>query len=319
MPAPSSTAFIRPDIMDSFMEFDLMASMRGFIGPQVLPFFSVSLQAGQFSLMPVEALLAERRTNRASGAHYNRQDWEFEQSSFATLEYGAEEVLDDRERRVYAYAFDFEQVSAMRAMDAVLRAYEKRVADAVFHATNFGTPTAVAVEWDVPQSATPIDDVLNEITAFKNAAGFLPNAVIMNDKVLRNLQKCDQLIDRVKYSGVDDPKKITTSMLAALWGVSKVIVPSSMRNSANPGQSVSFADLWDDEYVAVCYIAESGDLREPCLGRTFHWTGDGSSEQGTVEQYRDESRRADVMRVRIDVQEKILYTRMNRLLSNITQ
>lgn len=318
MPSPSSTAFIRPDLMDSFHEFDLMASMQGFIGPQVLPFFPTQLQAGQFSLLPVEALLAERNTRRASGAHYARQPWEFEQASFATQEYGAEELLDDRERAMYAYAFDFEQINAMRAMDAVLRAYEKRVADATFNASTF-TTTAVGTEWDIPSSATPVDDVLTEITAFKNAAGVLPNAVIMNDKVLRNLQRNDQIIDRLKYSGIDDPKKVTTQALAALWGVERVIVPNAMRNSANPGQTVSFSDIWDDEYVAVARLCMSQDLREPGFGRTFHWVGDGSSVGGTVEMYRDESRRSNVVRVRIDVQEKVLYTRMLRLLSNITQ
>lgn len=317
MPAPSSTSFIRPDLMQSFYEFDLMASMRGFVGPQVLPFFPVQLQAGQFSLLPVEAMLQERRTQRASGAHYARQDWEFEQASFATQEYGAEEILDDRERNIYAYAFDFEQVNAMRAMDAVLRAYEKRVADATLNDTASFTNTAVGTAWSVPTSATPVADVLTEVTSFKNAAGVLPNAIILSDVVLRNLQTCDEIIDRLKYSGVDDPKKVTPAMLAALWGVERVIIPDVMRNSANPGQAVSFSNIWSSTSVMLARLCTTGDLREPGLGRSFHWIGDGSSEGGTVETYRDESRRSNVIRCRIDVQEKILYTRMARRLTGV--
>jgi hypothetical protein len=108
-------------------------------------------------------------------------------------------------------------------------------------------------------------------------------------------------------------------MLAALFDLQYVIVPNAMRNSANQGQNVVFADIWDDEYAFLCRIAQSNDLREPCLGRTFHFTGDGSSEGGTVEMYRDESKRSDIIRCRIDLHEKVIYTAMGYLMSNITE
>lgn len=317
MPAPSSTSFQRPDLGASFEEFDLQSAMQGFIGLQVLPMFSVARQTANFSRVPVEALLSERETSRASGAGYSRQDWEFEQDSYACSEHGAEEVLDDRERAIYAYTLDFERIAAMRAMDAVLRNLERRISAAVFNATTF-TANPVSVEWDQYASATPIDDVVTAVNAFKVQSGMMPNAIVFNDRVMRNLQRCDQIIDQLKYSGIDDPKKVTPAMLAALFGVERVIVPGTMRNSANQGQSVTFADIWSREYAMVCRVATSQDLKEPCLGRTFHWTGDGSSEGGTVEMYRDERVRSDIMRARIDLHEKIIYTPMGYLMSNIS-
>lgn len=322
MPSPSSTAFLRPDLGQSFEEFDLLASQQGYIGTQVLPIFPVQLQTANFSRVPVEAVLAERNTKRAPGSGYNRADFQFEQDNYATLEYGAEEVLDDREVGIYAYTLDLERISSMRAMDAVMRAAEKRIADAVFNATTFtGALTgAVGQEWSKGAVATPIDDVKDAITVFKANTGMLPNTLIFNDEVMRNLTLCDQIIDRIKYSGRDDPKSITPAMLAALFGVDRILTPSAMRNSANPGQAAAtFADIWDDEYAMLARLATTQDLKEPCLGRTFHWVGDGSSENGTVEMYRDESKRANVLRVRIDMQEKMLYTSFGYLMSNITE
>lgn len=319
MPAPSSpSTFSRPDLGMAFEEFDLLASQQGFIGAQVLPVMNVALQTANFSKIKVKSLLTERNTLRAPGGGYSRQDWEFEQDSYATKEYGAEEVLDDRERAIYAYTIDFERIASMRAMDAVMRDYEKRVAAAVFAPATF-TPVPVTTEWS-KSNATPVADVLANTTTFKSQMGMLPNALIFNDKVLRNLQTNEEIIDRLKYSGIDDPKKVTLQMLAALFNLQYIIVPNAMRNSANSGQATpTFSDIWDDEYAMLCRIATTQDLKEPCLGRTFHFTGDGSSLGGTVETYRHEPNRADILRVRHDVQEKILYTAAGLLMSNITE
>jgi hypothetical protein len=65
-------------------------------------------------------------------------------------------------------------------------------------------------------------------------------------------------------------------------------------------------------------VATSGDIREPCIGRTFHWAQDGSSIGGTVEQYREEQTRSNVIRVRHDVDELIILPAAGHLLANIT-
>lgn len=318
MPAPTTpSSFQRPDLGQSFEEFDLAAAMQGFIGLQVLPTFSAQRQTANFSKVKVAALLAERDTTRASGGGYSRQEYEFEQDSYACVEHGAEEILDDRERAIYSYTIDFERINAMRAVDAVIRNQERRIANAVFNATTF-TAHPVTTEWSSPSGSTPVDDVMAAINAFKLQSGMMPNALIFNDQVMRNLQRCDQIIDQVKYSGIDDPKKITRQMLAALFNVDQIIVPNTMRNTANQGQAAAFGNIWSSEYVMLARVATSQDLREPCLGRTFHFTGDGSSEGGTIEQYRDEKVRSDIMRCRVDVHEKIIYTAMGYLMSNIT-
>ena len=67
----------------------------------------------------------------------------------------------------------------------------------------------------------------------------------------------------------------------------------------------------------VCRGAETNDIKEPCLGRIFHWAEDGSEIGGMVETYREESSRADIVRVRHDVQEQVLYTQMGHLLTSV--
>ena len=107
-------------------------------------------------------------------------------------------------------------------------------------------------------------------------------------------------------------------MLASVFDLEEVIVAGPPRNAAIEGQDVSISPIWSNEYAMVAKLARSNDVREPCLARTFHWGEDGSDIGGTVETYRDETIRGDVVRVRHDVDELIMYTEAAQLFDNVT-
>ena len=326
MPSPiGSLATQRPDLA-TFLEFDLESERAGYIATQVLPVMSVASQAGNFGKIPLEQLLQQRETKRSPGAGYARGNWTFDKATYATEEHGAEEPVDDREAKMYAEYFDAEQVSTMRAFSSVLRNAEERVADSVFNATTWtggGLTTAVINEWDSNHTANavPITDVEAAVNKVYDGSGIWPNALIINRKVFRNLRNLDQIIDRIESAGAGNPSKpsdITEQMLAAVFDLDFVIVAGTSKNGAKEGQAASPTQIWSSEYAMVCRIATGNDMREPCVGRTFHWSNDGSSIGGTVESYRDEIIRGNVIRVRHDVDEVILYPEAGHLLSNVT-
>jgi hypothetical protein len=326
MPAPSSSlATQRPDLA-TFLEFDLESERNGYVATQVFPVVDVAKQAGNFGKIPVEELLQQRDTKRAPGSGYARGKWTFQPATYACEEHGAEEVVDDREASMYSDYFQAEQISTLRAFSSVLRNAEQRVANAVFNATTWNgaaLTTGVTNEWDATHitNAVPINDVEAAVQKVYDGSGLWPNALIITKKVFRNLRLLDQIVDRIASSGAGSPSKasdITPQMLAQVFDLDYVIVAGTSRNSALEGQAAAPVPIWDDEYAMVCKIATSADMREPCIGRTFHWSEDGSSVGGTVESYRDESVRGDVIRVRHDVDEIVLYPQAGHLLTNIT-
>ena len=328
MPSPStSLATLRPDLAESFMEFDLEMDARGFVADRVFPVVEVASQAGNFGKIPLEQLLQQRDTKRAPGSGYARGTFTFEPATYACLENGAEEPIDDRESRMYAEYFDAEVIHTLRAFSSVLRNAEQRVADAVFNTTTWTgdgvLTTGITNEWDSNHTtnAVPIADVEFAVQKIYNNSGLWANALIINRKVFRNLRNLDEIIDRISSSGAGSPSKasdITEAMLAQVFDLEHVIVAGSSRNSAKEGQAATPVQIWSDEYAMVCKIATSADFREPCIGRTFHWSEDGSSIGGTVETYRDETVRGDVVRVRHDTDEIVLYPQAGYLLSNVT-
>jgi hypothetical protein len=326
MPSPSSSlATLRPDLA-TFFEYDLEAERNGYVASRVLPVMDVASQAGNFGKIPLAQLLQERDTKRSPGSGYARGKWTFDKATYACEEHGAEEPVDDREAKMYAEYFEAEGVSTMRAFSAVLRNAELRAADLLFNATTWSggsLTTAITNEWDSNHTtdAVPIDDVEAAVNKVYDGSGLWPNALIINRKVFRNLRNLDQIIERINSEGAGNaskPSDISAAMLAQLFDLDFVIIAGNTRNTATEGQAATPGQIWDSEYAMVARIAVSNDMREPCVGRTFHWSQDGSSIGGTVESYRDEVVRGDVIRVRHDVDEIVLYKEAAHLLSNVT-
>ena len=323
MPSPtSSLATLRPDLAGSLMEFDVEANAKGFIGGQVLKPLNVDRESGKFGLIPLEQLLQNGSTVRAPGSGYNRGNWTFDEQSYACSEYGWEEPVDDREAKIYADYFDAELVATMRARSMIMVEAEKRIAAAVFNATTFTSQTTtITNEWDDATNATPIVDVNTAVNAVYDRTGVWPDTLVINRKVFRNLRTLDKIKDAIASSGAGDPTKasdITVQMIASVFDLKNVLVAGGSKNSANEGQTAAAAQIWSDEYAMVCKVATSNDIREACIGRTFHYGGDGSQVDGMVESYRDETVRSDIVRVRHDVDEKMLHTAAAQLLENVT-
>lgn len=326
MPSPSGTiATLRPDLGGSFEEFDLEMQRRGYVANRVLPVFESQVQSGTFGIIPLEQLLQTNDTKRAPGGGYNRGNWTFDDVTFACKEFGWEEPIDDREAKMYANYFDAEVVSTRRAYEFVLGAAERRVAALMFNATTFSgkvTSAGAGLEWSDHTNSLPIDNVETAVLAVFARTGMWPNAMVINRKVFRNLRQCAQIIDRIVASGAGSPAKasdVTADMLARVFDLQEIIVAGTSKNTATEGQTASLAQNWSDEYAMVFCKAQTNDIREACLGRTFHWAADGSEVGGTVETYRDETKRSDISRVRHDVDEKLIYIDCAQLIDNVTE
>jgi len=320
----SALGSLRPELAEGFEQFDLAADRQGFVGHRVLPPFEVAKASGTFPKITLESLLQNQETKRSPRTGYNRGDWTFTTDTYATEEHGWEEPVDARESTMYAEFFDFEQICAARAYDVVLRSAEKRIADAIFNATTWtgaALTTGITHEWDDATNAVPITDVNAAAKKVWDGTGLWPNALIINRFVFRNLRNCAQIKDAIASAGAGYPTRaqdVTTAQLAAVFDLDHILVSGSAQNTANEAQTRSLSPMWSDEYAMVCRLAVSGDMREPCVGRTFHWGEDGSQIGGAVESYSEAKVRAEVIRVRHEVDEKVLYTGCGHLLSNVT-
>jgi hypothetical protein len=321
MPRPtSSTTIQRPDLGALAYEYYLEADQRGFIGLKLMPIFEVAEQSADYPKIPLEALLKMPNLKRAPRGNYARSDWEFETGTYKAEEYGWEEPIDDVEAALYARFFDAETVANMRAVDILLRAQEQRVASLLFNTSNITGTTNVGTEWSTVATCTPLADVEAGKTAIKAASGLVPNVIAMSDKVFGNVTRSKEILDAFRYTNPVESgnREVKRALLAQYFGVDEVLVGGAIKDTKKKGTATTIGDIWDDEYVLLAKISNGGpDLRDPCLGRSFLWTAD-SPQNLVVESYREEKIRSNVIRVRHNVDEALVFAGAGYLLGNIT-
>ncbi|MGB0714264.1 MAG: hypothetical protein ACPGXK_00185 [Phycisphaerae bacterium] len=329
MPNPNPSVLIgdrRPDISGSMMEFDLEADRRGFIGTRVLPVMEVGVDSSQYGIVPLEELLQNVDTERAPGAPYARSTTSFTKKVFLTKENGVESAVDAKNAKIYRNYLDAELVAARKCRDIVLRNQEKRVANLLFDATTWtgaSLTTPVSNEWDDYANSTPIADVDAASRKVFDNTGLYANCLVINRNVFMNLRHCQEILDRIASAGAGNrtlPSDVTVQMLAEAFALDYVLVAGGAQNTANEAQAREISHIWSGEYASVCRIAtETQNIEEPCVGRTFHYSEDGSEIGTIIETYWNEERRSTIVRARHDTDEKIHYVEMAHLLSNISQ
>lgn len=313
-PSPS-TAIGRPDLGATLEEFDLQANQAGFVGLKIFPVVEVAEQSANIGKIPIEQLLQEQETNRASGGGYREGNFTFSDFSYATEEHGWTERIDERNARIYRRFFDAEVVGARRARNFVLQNLEKRIVAAATNVASF-VDVAATVAWSTPATAVPITDVLNRMIAVRAASGMTPNTVVMDWEAFMRARETAQVIDRLKYSGHTDPKNVTENALAQVFNVKRVIVSGGIRNTAPEG-GLTLTAQWPRATVAVGYVAESDDVAEPGVGRVFHWSADGSNIGTILESYYVEDVRATKIRARMETDELVVYNEAWELITGV--
>lgn len=295
----------RMDLGIAVMEY--VEEAEEFIGTKVLPIFRTKKKESTYPVITRESITRDADTKRAPRGNYNRDGFEAEDGSYKCEEHGLEGALDDGEREMYASDFDAELITSKITARRVLQAQEKRIAAGVF---NTGTFAGAALytnysgaPWDAAGS-----DAIGQIRAIKTKVrqncGMKANALICSGTNIDRLKGNTGIKDSIKYVARLTDAELMNA-LADIFGLKYVIVADGIRNSAKEGQSFVGADIWSDDYAMVARVIENGqDFSQPGLGRTFLWEND-SPENAVVEQYRDETVRSDIFRVRQHVNEVI--------------
>jgi len=326
MTQPTTNVFERrEDLGMRFDEFDLAMNRQGFIAHRVLPILPRGRSSGKFPRVKLDQYLQNLDTKRNPDGTYKRSTREFADDNYDTKEHGLEATLDDRTTSRYDDLIDAEVFEGEVIENSLLMDYEKEVAALMFNTTTFaGKTAAVGTEWSVIATATPVTDVNTRINSIRLACGVKPNALVVNDEVFRNMIRCAQVIDTLKFQGFQDarPGEISRQALAISLNLEEVIVADAVTNTKEPGLTAVLADIWDKEYALLARVAKTRNPMERCVGRTIMWDEEGATDgdmMGVIaETYYEDQRRGGVLRRRSDWGLKTLFLECGYLLSNIT-
>lgn len=296
---------------------------QGYVATQIFPVTPVTQVSGTFGKIILEDWLQASMANdikRAPGAGYTRLPQYFTTGTYACEEYGIEVPVDDREKAMYRGFLEAERYAIDKALHTILLEAEKRVA-AFLHSTTYSSNATLNNAADTAawsSTGNPLYDITLAKYHFFQNTGYHPNTLLVSQYVFDIMKKNSNVTAAISSSGAGDPigmGRITENQVAQAVGVERVVVAKGAKMGSTAGTAAS---IWTDTYAMLLRVAQTGDFSEPCIGRTFHFTPDGSSIGGTVEMYREEPRRADIVRVRHDVDEVLLHTEMGFLITGVT-
>ena len=298
---------IRADINQALIEGP--AADVGLIGATLLPLQNVQAKSGTYLKVELAGaeLLSNNAASRAAGSGYQRSIRSFTSANYATEEFGLEELLDDSNVADLNRFFSYEAETARFLLRQLKLSHEKRVADLLWASTTPFTTSDQSRAVAYTQGNIATIDVARDVAAAKLALaklGYEANCVAMSANVFELIRR-STLLQNQFFGVISDTgaRLLTEAEIAAALGVQTLAVGRAAINSANKGKAYSGGFVVPDSKIIVGQVA-GGEFTAGGIGRTLVWAADAA---GFVsESYRDEARRSNVLRVRMNTDEVVI-------------
>ena len=301
-----STANIRGDIAQAVIE-GLSNKKNLFIGTELMPIYSSDVRSGIYMKLGLgdSEALNDDALKIASGAGYPRTSRRFTSDTFDAVEYGLEEVLPDAIRRDTDRFFNTETNIAEMLLRQIQMSHEARVASVSFAANGL---TAISASVPYTDANVLTMDVPADVASAKLELakyGVMPNTLVMSQVLFERIRRSAKVQNQ--FFGVvttDQSRLLSEAEVASAVGVDRVLVGRAAKNTAKKGQPYAGGFIWGNSYLALANTS-GGDFSGGGFGRTIIWSADASAPF-VAETYRDDARRADVLRVRQNSAEKVI-------------
>lgn len=154
------------------------------------------------------------------------------------------------------------------------------------------------------QTSDPVSAVEDKKGVIMSAVQAMPNTLILGYEVYSKLRNHSKIISRISYIG--KPSAVTAEALAQIFDVERVLVARAFKNTAASGQTASMSYVWGKNAI-LCFTPKRSAIKQIGLASTFSWAGAPGSLSGhRVDMWRDEKRKADVIRVQRYYDQKII-------------
>jgi len=319
MDRESTSVIIRPDLQAQVQEYDASGAVARFIGRRVAPIFRSAIFSGQYPIFRRADYKKMADSRRADDGSYNSIKAFFGQGTFTCDENGLKYPIDDARRRKYASLFDAEASASIILWFQLLLGHEYRVSQ-LFSGGGF-TNTNVATAWSTAATAVPLTDLETGINSLCDKWGVAPGdiSLIIPRVDYSEMLKTSQVNNKMLYTypGVQ-PSLASPAIVAAMLGIKEVLVAASVYDSKEEGIAESNAMIWTAGVMFLTVLCgEDAPLDETSVARTILWTED-SPDIPVIESYRDDDRRCDIIRARVQTDEILLIDDTNPFVYQLT-
>lgn len=244
------------------------------VGSALFPYVPVGQRGGKIITFNKEDF-ALYNTGRVPGANTRRVQYGYSGGNFALESHSLEGVVpvELSQEATAVPGIDLGNNAVMRTQNIISLRLESAQAVLATTAANYGagnkTTLSGTSQWsDLTTGVSdPIKDVETAKEAIRKQIGRKPNTIVMGAAVIAMLRMHPKVVDRMKYTGRDIA---TTELLAALFGVSRVLVGEGVYLDATG----TMTDVWG-KFVVIAYTEMAGlaAMGAPTFGYTYRLSG----------------------------------------------
>lgn len=214
-------------------------------------------------------------TRRAPGADKKRIQYGYASDPISLVQDALEGVvpIEHQEEAMSVPGIDLGQGAVNMVLDAVDLGLEYDCAQIARTAANYDVnhklTLAGATRW-TQATSTPKADVQAGQEAIRRSIGRYANTLVLGPTAFNALTNHTAIKDQFKYTGRDS---ITTEMLAAYFGLKKVIVGTAVFLPQTAADTALASDVWGDDAI-LAYVPETGNtFQVPSYGYTYELAG----------------------------------------------
>jgi hypothetical protein len=294
MPHQPGTSAVSQDKFLTDMSVANVNDPMGFVADRVFPVVAAPNISGAYPIYTAADWNRDVAQRVPLGGAPVRSGFNITSGSYSCEEWGIEHAIPDAVSKNADDPIKPDEDGAAFVAEAIKIRRERRFAAAYFVTGVWGTTLDVSgtTQWDTASGSDPIGQIKTARLTVQLAIGRMPNYILMNLNVFEALAEHPDIKEKFKYTSSDS---VTTDMLARVFHVDEVIVGSAVYETADEGATSSRAHALGN-HCLVGYRAPRPSLRMPSCGYTITWSGTGNAQGISVDRYRDEKHRSDVIR-----------------------
>jgi hypothetical protein len=242
---------------------------------------------------------------RAPGSEANEVDFALSTDNYSCDDHALTSVIPDEER-------DNADPAIQPSIDRTEFLREKIDLNKEIELAAMATSTSVITQsetlagndqWSDFANSDPVQAIEERKATIIEAVQVMPNTLVLPYDVYAQVRIHPRVVDRAKYVTL---AAIGPDLLAQIFDVERVLVPRALRNTAAPGQTASMSFVWGKDAL-LCFVPARPAMKQVALAYSFQWNGAPGSLGGhSVELWRDDRRKADVVRVQRYYDQKVI-------------
>lgn len=278
-----------------------------FVALDIFPAVPVKKSSDLFRVYSREFRIPD--TLRAINGISREASFEVSTAGYQLEWHSLKDYVADRQAENYDLA-DLRVDTTENLTDTILRRMEKSALD-LFTTTNWSLNVSLAAGSNFNANTT----VSNPIPLFDTGAstiilnsGKMPNYGLMNRETFVACKNHISVLDRTKYVS----SEMDVKMLAALFGLPKLLVSLMSVDTSAPGQAASVSALMGDNAFLGWKPDNPGPL-QPSAGYIFR------NARPLVKRWRVEEREADTIEVNVEYQARVVASLCGYLIRDTIQ